>query len=300
MSAQFGRWNFDGRPNDAVTLLSPYGPDAQTSHVGSNISLLYFAFHVTKESRQETQPLVTQSGDVITWDGLLDNRGQLTKEIGLVNSDDYTDVQIVAAAWALWGTNSFAKLLGDWALTIWKPSEQTLFLARDFIGTRHLYYCVGQDHVAWSSVLDPLIVLAGCSFQLDEEYVAGWLSDFPAAHLTPFVGIRAVLPANYVHIRNGTVRTTRYWDFRPGHTIDYQTDREYEEHFRSLLATSVKRRLRSDTPILAELSGGMDSSSIVCVADSIVASGCAPATRIDTVSYYQDDEPAWDERPYVA
>ena len=305
MSTQFGRWNFDCRPmdtryiNDVATLLSPYGPDGQTSHVGGNVRLLYFAFHVTKESRREAQPLVTQSGHVITWDGLLDNRHELTKEIGLANSDDYTDLQIVAAAWARWGTNSFAKLLGDWALTIWEPSEQTLFLARDFIGTRHLYYRVSQDHVAWSTVLDPLVVLAGCSFQLDEDYVAGWLSHFPAAHLTPFVGVSAVLPASYVQIRNGKIRTTKYWDF-PRHTIDYQTDREYEEHFRTLLATSVQRRLRSDAPILAELSGGMDSSSIVCVADSIVASGCAPRTRIDTVSYYQDGEPAWDERPCIA
>ncbi|MBI3476436.1 MAG: hypothetical protein HY010_11945 [Acidobacteria bacterium] len=305
MSAQFGTWNFDGRPvdtrylNDAATLLSPYGPDRQTSHVACNISLQYFAFHVTKESRREVQPLVTQSGDVITWDGVLDNQDELAKEIGLANSDEHTDLQIVAAAWTKWGTNCFAKLLGDWALTVWKPAEQTLFLAKDFIGTRHLYYCVRQDHVAWSTVLDPLIVLAGCTFQLDEDYVAGWLSHFPAAHLTPFVGVNAVLPANYVQIRNGKVRTTRYWDFRPRHTIDYHTDGEYEEHFRTLLATSVQRRLRSDAPILAELSGGMDSSSIVCMADNLVARG-VPAPRIDTVSYYQDDEPAWDERPYVA
>ena len=62
----------------------------------------------------------------------------------------------------------------------------------------------------------------------------------------------------------------------------------------------MQRRLRSDAPILAELSGGMDSSAIVCTADRLVARGCAPATRIDTVSYYQDGEPAWDERPYIA
>jgi asparagine synthase (glutamine-hydrolysing) len=306
MSAQFGRWNFDGRPvdtrylNEVAGLLSPYGPDGQTSHVAGNISLLYFAFHTTKQSRREAQPLVTRSGDVITWAGLLDNRDELARELSVADFDHCTDVSIVAAAWEQWETNSFTKLLGDWAVTIWKPAEQTLFLAKDFIGTRHLYYYVCPDHVAWSTVLDPLVVLAGRSFQLDEDYVAGWLSHFPAAPLTPFVGVQGVPPASYVQVRPSKAQPTKYWDFRPRRTMDYQTDREYEEHFRTLLATSVQRRLRSDVPILAELSGGVDSSSIVCVADALIASGRAPANRIDTVSFYQEGEPAWDERPYIA
>ena len=306
MSAQFGRWNFDGRPLDkryldeVANLLSPYGPDRQTSYVASNVSLLNCAFHVTKESRREAQPYVTQSGDVIMWDGLLDNRDQLTKELRLAKAEEYTDLAIVAAAWAQWDTNSFAKLMGDWALTIWSSARRTLFLAKDFLGTRLLYYCGGDRHLAWSTILDPLVVLAGRAFRLDEEYVAGWLSHFPAAHLTPFVGVNAVPPACYVRIQHGKIKITKYWHFPLDHTICYPTDRDYEEHFLTLLETSVLRRLRSDAPILAELSGGMDSSAIVCVADRLAARGCAPGTRIDTVSYYQDGEPAWDERPYVA
>jgi len=306
MSAQFGRWNFDGRPLDkryldeVANLLSPYGPDRQTSYVASNVSLLNCAFHVTKESHREAQPYVTQSGDVIMWDGLLDNRDQLTKELRLAKAEDYTDSAIVAAAWAQWDTNSFAKLMGDWALTIWSSARQTLFLAKDCMGTRLLYYCGGDRHLAWSTILDPLVVLAGRAFHLDEEYVAGWLSHFPAAHLTPFMGVNAVPPASYVRIQDGKIKTTKYWHFPLDRTICHPTDRDYEEHFLTLLETSVLRRLRSDAPILAELSGGMDSSAIVCVADRLAARGCAPGTRIDTVSYYQDGEPAWDERPYVA
>jgi asparagine synthase (glutamine-hydrolysing) len=306
MSTQFGRWNFDGRPldpqylNKVASLLSRYGPDGQDFYLASNISLRFLAFRTTKEARREIQPHLSHSGDVITWDGILDNRKEVVEELEAAVAEDCTDLSIVAAAWARWGTNSFAKLIGDWALTIWKPSERTLFLAKDFIGTRHLYYYPRPDHVTWSTVLDPVIVLTGCSFQLDEDYVAGWLSHFPAAHLTPFVGVSAVPPASYVQIRNGSVQTTKYWDFQPGHTISYQRDRDYEDHFRTVLDAAVLRRLRSDAPILAELSGGMDSASIVCMADRLVARGCAPGTRIDTVSYYQDGEPAWDERPYIA
>ena len=78
------------------------------------------------------------------------------------------------------------------------------------------------------------------------------------------------------------------------------SDAEYEEHFRSVFAQSVRRRLRSDSPILAELSGGMDSSSIVCMADEIISRGQLATPRLDTLSYYDDSEPNWNERPYFS
>src|SRR6202035_132686 len=80
--------------------------------------------------------------------------------------------------------------------------------------------------------------------------------------------------------------------------IHYRSDAEYEEHFRFCFTESVKRRLRSDSPVLAELSGGMDSSSIVCMADQILARGKGETPRLDTLSYYDDSEPNWNERPY--
>ena len=67
-----------------------------------------------------------------------------------------------------------------------------------------------------------------------------------------------------------------------------------------MFATAVRRKLRSDRPVLAELSGGRDSSSIVCVADNVIARGAAEIPRLDTISYYDDSEPNWNERPYFA
>src|SRR6185437_7710808 len=139
---------------------------------------------------------------------------------------------------------------------------------------------------------------AGRTFTLEEEYIAGWLAFFPATHLTPYVGIQAVPPSTFVRISGGKQTVRKYWDFDPGQRIRYRSDAEYEEHFRSVFRESVKRRLRSDTPVLAELSGGMDSSSIVCMADKIIEEGCAETPRLDTVSYYDDREPNWNERPY--
>jgi len=305
MSVQFGKCNFDGAPVDqdemdkVRALLAKYGPDGEGFLRRDNFAILYRAFHTTQESRSEIQPYVSASGPVFTWDGRLDNRTELIHDLGSGLSEDSPDVSIVSAADCKWGVGSFGKLTGDWALSIWTPSEQILLLARDPIGTRHLCYSIERPQVTWSSILDPLLIYAGHSFELNEEYIAGWLSSFPAAHLTPYVGIHAVPPSCFVRIAEGTSSVTKYWDFDPSCEIRYRSDAEYEEHFRSVLAKAVGRRLRSDRPVLAELSGGMDSSSIVCVADALADRGEAATPRIDTISYYADSEPNWNELPYV-
>lgn len=304
MSVQFGRWNIDGLPVDreyltkAGEMLAPYGPDGGDTYIKDNAGILYRAFHTTKESRKETQPLVTPSGAVLCWDGRLDNRQELVQELRGKVTADSTDLAVVAAAYEGCGTKSFAKLIGDWALSVWDPKSRSVILAKDPIGTRHLYYSSDQKQITWSTILDPLVLLSEKKFSLEEEYIAGWLSFFPATHLTPYVGIHSVPPCCFVRLEPGRQTTHKYWDFDPSKRIRYRTDGEYEEHFRQVFRESVRRRLRSDSPVLAELSGGMDSSSIVCMADTILALGDAETPRLDTVSYYDDSEPNWNERPY--
>jgi len=304
MSVQFGRWNLDGSLVDRRYLarvretLCPYGPDAESSYSDRNVAILYRAFHTTPESHREVQPHISSSGAVITWDGRLDNRADLITEIRDSLTVNSADVAIVAAAYERWGTNCFAKLIGDWGLSVWSHNNRSLLLAKDPIGTRHLYYSFDDNQVAWSTILDPLVRLAGKTFALNEEYIAGWLSMFPATHLTPCVGVHSVPPSSFVLLRPGRHTLNRYWDFDPEKKIRYGTDAQYEEQFRTVFATAVQRKLRSDRPVLAELSGGRDSSSIVCMADAVIARGAAETPRLDTISYYNDSEPNWNERPY--
>lgn len=303
MSVQFGKCNFDDEPVNPKDLdlvrplLAPYGPDDEGYYCHGNTAVLYRAFHTTKESRLESQPYVSPRGNIITWDGRLDNRNILIEEFSDELTDAATDLSIVAAAYEKWGTKSFGRLVGDWALSVWDPNARCLILARDFIGGRHLYYSRVDNTVRWSTILDPLVLIGEASLALNEEYLAGWLSYFPAAHLTPYHHIHAVPPSCFVDFRPGTSVTQKYWDFDPARTIRYATDEGYEQHFRAVFGDAVRRRLRSDTPIIAELSGGMDSSSVVCMADTVAASG-KQIQAVDTVSYYDDSERNWDERTY--
>ena len=305
MSVLFGKWNFDGRAIEQDYLrrvgemLAPYGPDGCSFMCDGTFALAHRPFHTTEESRRENQPYRTRSGNIVTWDGRLDNRRSLQDQIGRDISNDATDVEIVAAAYDRWGAECFAKLTGDWAVAIVSVEGHSVTLAKDFVGTHHLYYRIERDHITWSTILDPLVFLSETT-KLNEEYLAGWLSFLPAAHLTPYESIQSVLPSTFVKLRPDRHQVQKYWDFDPGLRIRYKTDADYENHFRVAFREAVRRRLRCDTPILAELSGGMDSSSIVCVADSVAASEGLVTSRINTVSYYDDSEPNWNERPYFS
>lgn len=304
MSVQFGKCNFDGKPVDAHDLdevrplLAAYGPDDERYVCRGNVGILYRAFHTTKESRRKRQPYLSKSGVIIIWDGRLDNRQALIERVGGELSPDSADIEIVAAAYDHWGTDAFRDLIGDWALSLWSAGDQSLLLAKDFVGATHLYYSVEGYRITWCTILDPLVLFSGRPLKLEEEYIAGWLSFFPAPHLTPFVGIQAVPPSSFVRFERGIQKITKYWDFDPAMRIRYRTDSEYEEHFRAAFSKAVSRRLRSDSPVLAELSGGMDSSSIVCIADDVARRQPSMATPVETISYYDDCEPNWNERPY--
>jgi len=304
MSVQFGKCNFGGNPVEphdldrVRSMLAPHGPDAEGSFCKDNFGVIYHAFYTTKESRLENQPHVMPTGTVITCDGRLDNREELVGQFRGELSTRSTDISIFAAAYGRWGLDAFAKLIGDWAVSIWDARSRSLIFATDFVGTRHLYYSIDKDRVTWSTILDPLVLLAGKTFSLSEEYIAGWLSLFPASHLTPYVGIYSVTPSSFLLLQPRRHVLTKYWDFDPSKTIRYGSDFEYEEHFRTSFANAIRRRLRSDSPVLAELSGGMDSSSIVCMADAMIERGASETPRLDTISYFNDSEPNWNEHPY--
>jgi asparagine synthase (glutamine-hydrolysing) len=303
MSVQAGIWNFDGEPVTQASLtqigaiLAEDGPDGETIHLAGSMGMLYRPFHTTRESRLEHQPHLSNSGNLITWDGRLDNRDELLSQLGNTTQDDKTDVSIVSDAFDCWGTECFAKLTGDWAVAIWNGQKKEILLARDYIGVKHLFYYPSPGKIIWCSCLEALL-LCGNHFNLCEEYIAGYLTFDPEAHLTPYREIHSVPPSSFIRIRPEGCGTTKYWRFNPCSKTRYKTDTDYELHFRHLFRGAVRRRLRTDSPILADLSGGLDSSAIVGMADDILAKHEAETISLDTFSFCDRDEPDEDDFLY--
>jgi asparagine synthase (glutamine-hydrolysing) len=300
MNIHVGIWNFDGREIDGGLLvrlrnfLKPEMAGEVRLLQKNSLAILYDA------SGTNTQPvagLAPENRPWIFWDGRLDNRRDLESRVFAVPGRG-TDTDVLRETYERGGVDAFSQIVGDWAICCVYEARRDLVLARDFVGARSLFYRIQKSLVMWSNVLEALLVGEDRLPELSEEYLAGWLSFFPEAHRTPYRDIFSVPPASFVRITPNNVTVHKYWNLESAKPVRYRTDRQYEEHFVSVFREAVRRRIAHSEPILAELSGGMDSTSIVCMADSIVQTN-AGFPRIDTVTYFDSEEANWDELPFA-
>jgi asparagine synthase (glutamine-hydrolysing) len=273
-----------------------YGSDSTDLHVQGRIGMGFQAFHTHLRSQIERQPAVDALGNILVFDGRLDNHEELAAREDIMDGS-VPDSALILKAFVRSGENCFSRFVGDWALALWSARDRTLYLARDHAGSRTLFYTHGSGGIKWSTYVETFI--ANSSFlDLDPEYIAHFLSGQEIRDMTPYKSIRSVPPAHYVVVREGRVSFHPHWRWIADTRITYGSDAEYDEHFFQLFQQAVRRRIGPGEPVLAELSGGMDSSSIVCMADKIAKDERGSSSPIETVSYYDDTEPDWDERPY--
>lgn len=276
-----------------------YAPDGSFVEVKANVGMGFQPYHTHTRSKLEAQPLADALGNMLAFDGRLDNHEALQKSLDLPNTVT-PDSEIVLAAFRRWGTSCFSRFIGDWAIALWSNADQTLHLTRDHAGTRTLYYEVVDGSVVWSTYLDTFFA-DRVQRDLDETYIAQYLASQPIRDLTPYKRIHAVPAAHCIRIQGDRIRCTPHWNWMAKDEIRYRTDAEYEAHFLSLFEKAVRRRTGPGAPTIAQLSGGMDSSSIVCMSDLIrKAEGADSGDLIDTISHYDDSEPNWNERPFFS
>jgi asparagine synthase (glutamine-hydrolysing) len=274
-----------------------YAPNGTIVRATGSVGMGFQPYYTHQRSNLETQPAIDPRGNMLTFDGRLDNCADLCHLLGLRKADT-PDSSIVLAAFDCWGEDCFSRLIGDWAIAIWSQSERSLYLARDHAGARTLYYEFADGILLWSTYLETFFAEER-SRRLDEAYAACYLACQPFRELTPYKGIRAVPPAHYLRLQGDTVTRKAHWQWMVQREIRYRTDTEYEEHLFSSLSESVQRRTVPGSSIVAQLSGGMDSTSIICLSDYHRRKhGVGPEDLLDTLSYYDDTEPSWDERPY--
>ncbi|WP_353069864.1 asparagine synthase-related protein [Tunturibacter empetritectus] len=282
---------------DLAHATNRYALDGTFVRAKGSVGMGFQSYRTHQRADLESQPFLDDFGNMVSLDGRLDNHKEL-RELLDIPGTDTADSLIILTAFRCWGEECFARFVGDWALALWIQENSSLYLARDHAGTRTLYFEETNGHLVWSTFLETFFADRR-SRPLDETYAARYLSCHPIGDLTPFANIAAVTPAHYFIFSKGTIVRRPHWQWMVKDRITYNQDSEYEEHFLKLFAQAVDRRTGPGAPILAHLSGGMDSSAIVCMSDTLrLHQGRQIEQLLDTVSFYDDSEPAWDEKPY--
>jgi asparagine synthase (glutamine-hydrolysing) len=255
-------------------------------------------------SERSDQPLIDASGDyAISYNGELYNYPELREELIRLGHSFRSegDTEVVLEAYKEWGAACVQRFVGMWAFAILDRPEGTVLLSRDRFGIKPLYYTRVGGALHFASEIKSLLAVPGLEIEPDEEVARRFLLtgvvDF--SERTFFSGIRQLPPAHNARIPIDTaehVRPTRYWAYPPQNGRISSSDAA--QRLRELLEDSIRIHARSDVPVGTCLSGGLDSSSIVCLAEELRASGEIPEYTHSAFGYVPDDE-AFSERRYM-
>lgn len=279
MSAIAGLFNVDGRPADAGLLsrmrdrLAARGPHAKDQWVDGPVGLAHRLLHTTPESLKERQPLSEAGGECrLVWDGRVDNREDLiaTFRADGVALGAETDPDLVLQAYLKWGTAALTRILGEFALALWDNRTRRLICARDPIGVKPFYYSWAGGRLAFASEVKALLADPSLGTRPDEAMIADYLlMGFRDPEATFFEGIKQLRPGHVLRLENGTLWVGRYWDVDPNRETRYAREEEYFDQFRDTFREAVRCRLRSDGPVGVLLSGGIDSTAMTAMAETI-------------------------------
>ena len=277
MSTIAGVYALDGRhvePTEISRMLaaqSHRGPDESRKWVSGSIALGNNILRSTQESLNEKLPLVDYEREIVlTADARIDNRDELIRALRLENhqKENIPDSEIILRAYLYWGEQCPDMLLGDFSFAIWDQNEQKLFCARDHFGIKPFYYYRSATIFAFASEIKALLELSYVPGKINDIYIAEYLTQiYTDNSSTSFQDIFRLPPAHNLTIKQGEIRTQKYWQLNPALEIIHKTEDEYASEFYQIFQEAVSCRLRSVNTLGFSLSGGLDSSSIVCMAD---------------------------------
>jgi asparagine synthase (glutamine-hydrolysing) len=277
------------------------GPDDEGYAVDEQVSLGFRRLSIIDPAGGH-QPMHGDDGAVtLVYNGEVYNYRELRAELMALGSRFRTDAdsEVVLRAYEAWGTDAFARFNGMWALAIYDRPRRRLVLCRDHFGIKPLYYARAGDRLLFASEIKALLRSPQLEPKVDEqvlyEYLAHGLHDHRPE--TFFAGVRRLPAAHYAVVDADGLRLEAYW--RPSLRRDGDAE---AAPFAAAFRRSVARRLVADVPVGACLSGGLDSSTIVCLMADLLRQELPDAAslrgRVKTFSAVYDGDPI-DERAYI-
>lgn len=280
----------EAEANDAEPVLHKLeqrGPDGCRISVDGQAALGHALLATTPEAVGETLPhRHNETGCLVTADARLDNRADLIERLG-VQDRGQGDGDLILRAYLEWGRACLDHLRGDFAFAIWDPRSRELFCARDQIGMRQLIWHHQPGRVfAFATEDRALLAHPAVPMEIDEGRIGDYFEGLEAKDLTStfFLGLHKLPPAHALTYGADGVRTWRYWRAQPPEPLRLAGDADYAEAFLDVFTEAVETRLRSNGPVSAMLSGGMDSSSVAAVAARLLErQGAAPLATISAI-----------------
>lgn len=300
-----GIFNFNGAPVNEAELremnrvIHHRGPDGDGVYIENNVGIGSTRLAIIDLREIANMPIYdTENRYVIVYNGEIFNYVELRNE--LLNKGykfkTGSDTEVVLNAYKEWGEDCLHRLNGMWAFAIWDKQEKTLFCSRDRYGIKPLYFYKDDKKLIFGSEIKQ-ILSCGVDKTVNDETVYDYLVFHFIDHTenTFFKNITKVQAGHKFTIKNNEFKLSRWYNLPE---VNYITDEKnmYGDLY-DLLYDSVRLRLRSDVEVGSCLSGGLDSSAIVCIMHEILHNEGKPEIQKTFTACY--DDPLIDERPYV-
>ena len=280
-----GELRFDGREADLGAVrrmtarLERRGPDHGGSYSDGPLGFGHRRLSIIDLSEHANQPMVDQElGLALVFNGTIYNYPALREELAGLGYHFFShgDTEVILKAFHAWGPECVQRLHGMFAFAVWRMREKTLFLARDRLGIKPLYYTIDDDRLRFASNTQALLAAGGVDREIDPVALHHQftLHGVVPAPRTLLKGIRKLGPAHWLQLdHDGIRREQRYWRFPATRPAQPRSEGEWLEAIHDSLRGAVERRNEiADVPVGVLLSGGLDSSLLVALlAESGVA-----------------------------
>jgi asparagine synthase (glutamine-hydrolysing) len=268
-----GIYNFKNAPVDKgllksmTTIMKHRGPDGSGFYLSGNVGMGHRRLSII-DVEGGGQPIANEDGNIhVVFNGEIYNYIELKEE--LLKSDHrfktQSDTEVIVHAYEEWGEECVNRFNGIFAIGLWDNINQTLFLARDHLGVKPLYYHLDGERFIFASEIKSLLIEPGCPREVNLASLARLFTfRYVPSPDTMFRDIRKIPPGHALLLNSGGMRIKRYWNWKPTIRKEWKEARLVEE-YQSLLEDAIRLQIRSDVPVGLFLSSGIDSGSILAI-----------------------------------